>query len=459
MKISPEQQALAGFAVDTRWEDLPAKVIEGTKLFLMDSVGCGLGGISTDPGRMIIALAKMLGGPEESSIIGVKGKVSCVNAVLANGQLINTLDWESLSGHAPGYIVPPALAMAERSDASGKDLILSTAIGLELSGRVAAALMGAGPFMDIKANKIEWAERQGYAHMNFGVAGVAGRFLNLNKEQMIHALGLAGHMSEVLTWIRATFQDNRAITKYGVPGWQNTGGVMAAFLAEMGAVGDTTVFDTEQGFWKFAGYVGGWHPERILDKIGEEWMFFNRLMFKPFPSCRMFQTETDIFLCLMERNKLKAEDIASIKTYGHPTLLEPAFTSRELNSIVDINFSPAYTLAMAAHGVPCGVDWQDMELARSPRISDFASRIEYTVHPEFGDNQACRVEITTYDGHTYQEERGFNSLHAMTEDDLLKKYQHNARRILTEQQVGKSVEYFQNLEELPRVSLLTAQIT
>lgn len=459
MKISPEQEALARFAVETKWEDLPAKVIEGTKIFLMDSIGCGLGGISTDPGRMIIALAKKLGGPEESSIIGVKGKVSCVNAVLANGQLINTLDWESLSGHAPGYIVPPALAMAERSDASGRDLILTTAIGLELSGRVAAALIGPGSFMNIKANKVDWAERQGYAHMNFGVAGVAGRFLNLNTEQMIHALGLAGHMCEVLTWIRDTFQDNRAITKYGVPGWQDTGGVMAAFLAEMGAVGDTTVFDAEQGFWKFAGYVAGWHPERILDKLGEEWRFFNQLMFKPFPSCRMFQTETEIFLDLIKHNKLKAEDIATVKSFGHPTLLEPAFTSRELNSIVDINFSPAYTFAMAAHGVPCGVDWQDMELARSPRISDFARRVEYTANPEYGDKQSCRVEINTYDGRTFQEERAFNSLHVMSEDELLQKFQHNARRILTEKQVGKSVEYFRNLEDLPKVSLLTAQLT
>ena len=373
MKVSREQEALASFAVETTWENLPANVIEGTKLFLMDSIGCGLGGISTDPGRMIIALAKMLGGPEESSIIGVKGKVSCVNAVLANGQLINTLDWESLSGHAPGYIIPPALAMAERCDASGKDLILSTAIGLELSGRVAAALRGVGSFMNIKDNKVDWAERQGYAHMNFGVAAVTGRFLNLNKEQIIHALGLAGHMSQVLTWIRDTFQDNRAITKYGVPGWQNTGGVMAAFLSEMGAVGDTTVFDAEQGFWKFVGYTEGWYPERILNGIGEEWTFFNSLMFKPFPSCRMFQTETEIFLDLMKHNRLKAEDIVTVKLYGHPTLLAPAFTSRELNSIVDINFSPAYTFAMAAHGVPCGVDWQDMELARSPKNFGFCS--------------------------------------------------------------------------------------
>ena len=118
-----------------------------------------------------------------------------------------------------------------------------------------------------------------------------------------------------------------------------------------------------------------------------------------------------------------------------------------------------YTFAMAAHGVPCGVDWQDMELARSPQISDFARRVEYTVNTEYGEKQACRVEITTYDGQTFKEERDFMSLHVMTEDELLQKYQHNARRILTEQQVGRSVEYFRNLEELPKVSLLAAQLT
>ncbi len=57
-KISRE---LAGFAAETRWEELPDDVIENAKMLLLDSIGCALAGISTDPGKMAIALAKRMG--------------------------------------------------------------------------------------------------------------------------------------------------------------------------------------------------------------------------------------------------------------------------------------------------------------------------------------------------------------------------------------------------------------
>ncbi len=456
MSVSPELEGLAKFAVETRWEDLPPKVIEDTKIFLMDSVGCGLGGITTDPGKMIIALARRLGGPPESSIIGVKGKVSCVNAVLANGQLINTLDYEALSGHTPPYIVPPALAMAESLDGSGRDLILATAVSLEVSARIAAALASGG-FIIGEDGRVQWPVRQGYAHLNFGAAAAAGKIMRLNQGQMVHALGIAGHLSEVLTWVRYTFQEHRAMTKYGVPGWQNTGGVMAALLAEMGYLGDVTVFDAKEGFWKYVGY-GGWHPERILNGIGSQWLFFNKILFKPYPSCRQFQTETEIFLHILEENQLRPDEIESVRVFGHPTLIEPAFTNRELNSIVDINFSPAYTIAMAAQGIPKGVDWQDLELARSPRISEFARKVSYTGHPDFRNKQLSLVEVSAR-GKTFREERPFSSLHEMGRDELIEKYRHNASKILTQGQISDSLQSFLNLENLPKISQLMTQVT
>jgi 2-methylcitrate dehydratase PrpD len=456
MSVSPELEGLAKFAIDTRWEDLPEKVITDTKLFLMDSVGCGLGGITTDPGKMIIALAQRLGGPPESSIIGVRGKVSCVNAVLANGQLINTLDYEALTGHTPPYIVPPALAMAESKDSSGRDLITATAIALEISARVSAALASGG-FIIGEDGRVQWPVRQGYANLNFGAAAAAGKIIGLNEKQMTHALGIAGHLSQVLTWVRYTFQEHRAMTKYGVPGWQNTGGVMATLLAEMGYLGDVTVFDAKEGFWKFVGY-SGWHPERMLTGIGSTWMFFNKILFKPYPSCRQFQTETEIFLNIMEQNKLRAEEIEGVRIFGHPTLIEPAFTSRELESIVDINFSPAYTIAMAANGIPKGTDWQDLELARSPKISEFALKVSYTAHPDFRQKQASLVEVSAR-GKTFREERPFNSLHEMTPDELVDKYKHNASKILTRDQIQDSVKSFLGLENVKKISSLMSQIT
>ena len=251
-----ELEGLARFTVETKYEDLPPHVVRDIKLFLMDSMGCGLAGVATGPGKMFISLAKRLGGPPDSSILGVKGKVSCVNAAMANGQLINALDYDCISGHTPPYIVPPPLALAESSKATGKQFILAMATGLETAARLLTALPK--QFQIDASGNFKWVTRSGYASHNLAVAGAAGKILGLDVPQMLHAMGTAGHLSQVPTWIRYTFQEHRAMTKYAVPGWQNTGGMMAALLAKEGFIGDTTLLDGDQGFWKFAGY-DGWY--------------------------------------------------------------------------------------------------------------------------------------------------------------------------------------------------------
>ncbi len=140
INASAELEGLAKFALDIKYEDLPPGIIQDVKYFLLDSIGCGLAGVATAPGKMWISLAVRYGGPPESSIIGVKGKVSCVNAAMANGQLINALDFDCISGHAPPFIIPPPLALAESVKASGKEFILALAAGLEIGARVSNAL-------------------------------------------------------------------------------------------------------------------------------------------------------------------------------------------------------------------------------------------------------------------------------------------------------------------------------
>jgi 2-methylcitrate dehydratase PrpD len=453
---SPELEGLSKFVVKTKFEDLPPSVVNGTKMLLMDSIGCALAGVTTDPGKMIIALAQRLGGPPESSIIGVGGKVSCVNAVLANGQLINAIDYEALSGHTPPYIIPPPLAMAESKGASGRDLILATAIGLEITHRISGALSRSS-FTSPGKGKFTWATRSGYASSNFGAAAAAGKIIDLNHNKMMHALGTAGHMTQVLTWIRYTFQDHRAMTKYGVPGWQNTGGVMAALLAEMGFIGDTTVFDENEGFWKFAGYEN-WNPVNILDGLGVKWNYFNKIQYKWYPSCRMFQTELDCFLKIIEDNGLRAEEIKTVNIWGHPTLEAPAFTNREIMSIVDIQFGPAYIFAMAANGVPKGVDWQDLEIARSPQIQEFANKVKYQASPEFGEKMISSVEVSAR-GKIFKEEKRFVDVHDLTQDELIVKFKHNASKILTQNKLEEAVDLLLELHQVKDVAELMARVT
>src|SRR3972149_11539434 len=104
---------LARFAAETSYGDIPDLTKNNLKLLLLDSIGCALAGITTDPGKMALTMAKRLGGPPESSIFGFGGQVSWSTAAFTNGQLINAIDYDALvtpGAHSPPYVIAPVLA-------------------------------------------------------------------------------------------------------------------------------------------------------------------------------------------------------------------------------------------------------------------------------------------------------------------------------------------------------------
>ncbi len=121
-------QQLVSFSLETNFNDLPGAVVHEVKCILLDSIGCGLAGLSVDKGKISVALARRLGGLPESTIIGIGDQVSCTSAGFANGELINALDYDALlhpGGHISPNVIPASLALAETKGTSGKDFINS----------------------------------------------------------------------------------------------------------------------------------------------------------------------------------------------------------------------------------------------------------------------------------------------------------------------------------------------
>jgi 2-methylcitrate dehydratase PrpD len=469
--MSHISQELASFAVETKYEDLPASVVDETKYLLLDSLGCALSSTTMDRGKMSISLARKLGGPPESTIVGIGDKVSCSSAAYANGELINTTDYDALmpGAHAPPYIIPPPLAIAESIGASGKNLILATALGFEIAGRVAGALRKpGGGFSGPEGKEFDWGIRGGQAYSNFGSAAGAGKLLKLDRDKMINALGIAGHLAQVLTHVRYSFSEQRHMTKYGVPGWQNTGAINAVLLAEMGYMGDTTIFDSEHGFWKFCGY-DYWNPEGITADIGKKWIF-TRVAYKPYPCCRMLHGAIDCLYSIIDKNNIVPEEIESIKAYCHPTVEIPCFTNPAVESIVGAQFNPKYVLSVVAHRVRIGVEWLDAETMKDRKILEFGKKVTCQGHPEYGKqflkdpNIAMhKVEVVAR-GKTFTEEitkvRGTPGTEiAMTREELVEKFRHNASRILTQEKINNAINTLLNLEKLNDISEIMKQLT
>jgi 2-methylcitrate dehydratase PrpD len=464
-------QELANFIVSARWEDLPSSIVQDVKYLLLDSFGCALSAVSSDKGRMVIALARRMGGPAESSIIGIGDKGSCVSATLANGELMSTVDYDVVmpGGHTTTFVIPPALALAESARASGKDLILANAVGYEISARIMGATSSPlsgfeGPDLD----KYSISGRSGQALDNFGAAASAGKMLKLDRDKMWNALGIAGHLCQVLTTDKFTDSPNRPLNKYATPGWQNTGAIMAVLWAEMGYTGDITVLDPNNGFGKFCGY-SQWHPQKVAEGLGKTWTF-NNIKYKMYPCCGMLHTALDCLYSIIDQNNLVPDDIESIKAFCHPTVEYPAFTNREVVNIVDAQFNASYVFAVAAHRVRIGIEWQEADAMTNPKILEFMKRITCQAHPGFGKvrqkdrtSDLSKVEIIAR-GKKYTEERTHfkgdtaADVH-ITEAELVEKFKHNASRILTQTKTEKAIDSILNLENMTDISELMKLIT
>jgi 2-methylcitrate dehydratase PrpD len=471
--VSEITRELAKFAVETQWQDLPASIVQETKLILMESIGCALGALSTDKGKMNAALAMRFGGPPESSIIGLGDKVSCSNAALANGELFITLDYHNIiaGGHDGVYVIPAILAIAESVGASGKDLILAIALGLEISARLARAVGRHNiTSQAVQRQRSSPPGITGNAYSNFGAAAGAGRLLKLDEEKMLHALGIAGHLCMVLSYGRWGAGKDRYMAKYGVPGWQSTGAVTAVLLAEMGYTGDTTVLDDpERGFCYYVGYKN-WYPEEITDDLGKAWCFNIKLHYKPYPCCGVFHGALDCFCSIIEQNNLMPEEIESVTVFSRATMDSPLFARKEIDSISGAQFNPRYNIAVAAHRVRRGVEWVEPETMRNPEILKFMDKVTLLAHPDYMKElekdpltNLSKAEVVAR-GKTFTKEiryrRGTAGTDARwTEKDAVEKFRHNASRILTQDKIERAVEALLKLEKIDNISQLMRHVT
>ncbi len=471
MIVDNPTRELAKFAVETRWEDLPASIVHETKLVLLDSVGCALAALTNDKGKMYASLIKKFGGPPEATIIGTGDKVSLSTAAMINGELLFALDYCPVmaGGHDSTYVVPAPLAVAEGVGASGKDLILATALGFEISSRLARAVL-AHP-VSVAAQRPRRVEptRSGNAHSNFGAAAAAGRLMGFDLDKMNHAMGIAGHLCMVLTKMRWGSGGYHHMTKYGVPGWQLTGAVTAVLLADVGYLGDTTVLDSDRGFAFFTGYPD-WHPEFLLDDIGKTWWFMHRLHYKPYPCCGAFHSAVDCFYDLTDQDNLKPNEIESVRLFMGSGANANILTQKELENPSAAQFSPPYIIAVAAHRVEIGPEWYDKATVRRPDILKFMDKV--TVHPHPGVRDAllkdplsalAKCEITA-NGKVFSVERNhrrgtLGTEAAPTEQDIIKKFRHNAERIITQDKIDRAVNIFLGLEKIENISRLISEIT
>jgi 2-methylcitrate dehydratase PrpD len=365
----------ARYAASIRHQDLPAEVETRARFLILDLVGNIIRGRhDAESSAPLMAAARTMGLAHGThAVLGEASRWSPMGAALLNGAFAHSLDFDDTHAagtlHPGAPVIPAALAAAELTGASGKDVIAAIVAGYEVTNRLAVALPG-GDHYD-----------RGYHPTAtcgvFGGAAAAARVMGLSAAQIEDAFGIA--LSQSAGSLQ--FLKNGAWTKRFQVGWAAMAGLSAALLAREGFRGAGEALEGKAGFLR--AYAPNPVPERAVRNLGTEFELMETAV-KPYPSCRYGHANVDAALALRAEHGLKAEEITSV-TMGLPNkgmLLVGAPLAYKQNpqNVVDGQFSGPFVVACAlAHG---HFGWDSYPKMNAPELRALMPKIECVEDPE-----------------------------------------------------------------------------
>jgi len=444
-----ESRTLARFAGKLAYEDLPETVVEKTKELILDQLGCQLAGSTlswTRPAYEYVADGN--GGRQESTVINYGLRTSAqdaafVNASFGHGTMGDDTD-SVCHAHFGSIIIPAALALGEREGINGRELIKAVVVGYEVASRIGAA----APL----------AEGRGF-HPGpifgpFGVAACAAVLLKFNENQILDAMGIAGsHASGLMEYSKSGGTVNRlhsSIAAYG--------GMRAAFLAQKGVKGPSTILEGERGFLR--AYSGESILSETTQGLGERYRVF-LIELKAYCCCGTSTTTLDAISRIKTRHPFHAEEVEEVIVRASPLTFRMTGSVKEPEDVTSAQFSGAFGIALRL--VKGGNSFREYseENLKDPKVLALARKIRFVLDEEIGklpqsDNPA-KVLIKLKNGQVYEETvvagRG-SILNPMEKEEVNQKFRNYASAVLSRPKVEAMVEIVRGLERVDDLSEL-----
>src|SRR5215467_8030989 len=228
---------MARWAAGLEYKDFSKEAVYQAKRYLLDSVGCALGGYQQHNVEIALEVLDEVAGAGPATVIGSGQKMDPVSASLANALMIRCMDyndiyWKQDPSH-PSDIFPAAMACCERAGSDGKELIVGFVLGHEFEMRLCEAA-----FPGIR--------ERGWHHATltaFVSPIVAARMLHLDWKKMQHAIGISASGRATLGAVTA---GKLTMMKNTVDPLATQSGVLSALLAEKGYTGPEHVIDGKE---------------------------------------------------------------------------------------------------------------------------------------------------------------------------------------------------------------------
>jgi 2-methylcitrate dehydratase PrpD len=356
-----ETRTLAQFVAQTRFSDLPARLVDNLKITVLDTIGAAYVGSVQPWARQILGVVQALGGAPEASVIGQPWRTDVARAALANGVLIGAFECEPLTGsHASGTVLPAALAVCERERLDGAAFLAALAVGFEVSARIARTAVG--------LETVRGFHNPG-TQGPFGAAAAVGKLYGFDEERLTNALGIAGSSAAGLLEFAWSGGDTKRLHL----GRASQLGLESALLARQGLRGPATVLEGRYGY--FNAFSTPPRLENLVKGLGTEWAI------EP-PSLKSYATHVThqaVVAAIQDwkrEHPLDPRAITRVIIRGAPRIMEERHTERAPHDVLGGQYSLPFTTAVALTRDMSNPLVYNAEAVADPLVRDLAKRIE-----------------------------------------------------------------------------------
>ena len=450
-------EKVSNFIAETNYKHLPQKAIHIAKRAILDWIGVTIAG-SNEPGPKILAEhIRRMGASAEAGVVCGGFQTSADLSAWVNGTASHALDYDDTFPNVVGYnfhptvpILPAVLAVGEKLEASGSDVLTAYIVGIEVEARIGAAI-GPSNF------RVGWHPTPVLGTM--GAVAASANILKLNAGQARMALGIASSLTGGL------LQNFGTMTKPLHAGNSARNGVVAALLAHSGFTANENIIEGDFGFCSIfsGGNVKG--IESNEQDLGETWHIISPGMsLKPYPCCRSTHSSIDASLYLKNVMGVDADQIVKIICKTGPDHPKLARFHRPKNAY-EGKFSIPYCIATALQRGKISLEDFTDEKVTDPKTQALLSKVDFEYPDEYvkdTTNLTQEVVVKLSNGAEYSRKvevpKG-DPESPLTDEELTAKFIDCTRLALSQTKIEKALEMVAHLESLKKISQFMNLIT
>lgn len=437
------RSTMAELVAKTQYESLSSEVVKQAKNCILDLVGVALAAANSKLGQMALELAQEMGTVQESSVWGNGEKLSSTAAVFVNAMRGHIIDMDD--GHRFGAVhmgvitVPVAIALAEKEDLTGRELIEAIVVGYEIGVRLGAF---------INPGHLKRGFHSTATVGVFASAAVAAKILQLSHSQTENCFSLAGLQSagllEALTsgHMGKSFQVGRAA--------QN--GVWAAFAAKLGMEGPEQIIEGNDGFLH-AYTNGGKESEELFRDMGMPFQILS-IYLKKHAACRHIHPALDAIEILKCQQNLRPEDVVAIDVETYSVAVKLTGKNPKDPSAIAAKFSLPLSIGLMLTFGEAGPDVYTDQNAVHPLVRSMAEIVTIRTSPQrdnlYPTQRGAMVTIKTLGG-TFTQEVNFpkgEPENPLDQLEIVDKFKANAAQVFQPERAEQLVQCISNIENM-----------